>query len=187
MMLFLLEAQYYPWHANIMVNIRYFDILTRWWQYMENPIYPGRSVIECTNPSIQHFWDMSRRTTCKCTDGDRGKVRGLLKSFWLIFLEAWMPVPNVVPIYSLNIEMILRVSKNTDLLVALEDKSDVKQSQSFFYFFFIVTCKLKALHTHNSCFQLAMVIGSLVRFKLGGVVQSGTYGISPSSMNQHEW
>lgn len=29
MMLFLLEAQYYPWHANIMVNIRYFDILTR--------------------------------------------------------------------------------------------------------------------------------------------------------------
>lgn len=98
-----------------------------------------------------------------------------------------MSVPNVVPIYSLNIEMFLRVSKNTDLLVALEDKSDVKQSQSFFfYMFFIVTCKLKALHTHNSCFQLARVIGSLVRFKLGGVVQSGTYGISPSSMNQHE-
>lgn len=47
-----------------------------------------------------------------------------------------MPVPNVVPIYSLNIEMFLRISKNTDLLVALEDKSDVKQSQSFFFFFF---------------------------------------------------
>lgn len=47
-----------------------------------------------------------------------------------------MPVPNVVPIYSLNIEMFLRVSKNTDLLVALEDKSDVKQSQSFFSYVF---------------------------------------------------
>lgn len=47
-----------------------------------------------------------------------------------------MSVPNVVLIYSLNIEIFLRVSKNTDLLVALEDKSDVKQSQSFFFICF---------------------------------------------------
>lgn len=47
-----------------------------------------------------------------------------------------MSVPNVVLIYSLNIEIFLRVSKNTDLLVALEDKSDVKQSQSFFSYVF---------------------------------------------------
>lgn len=78
-----------------------------------------------------------------------------------------MSAPNVVLIYSLNFELFHRISKNTDLLVALKDKSDVKQS----FLSAIVTCKLKALHTHNSCFQLAGVIGSLVRFKLGGVVQ----------------